>query len=108
MPCRSYESDWFDSSTSRNIEAVKLKVEADKLARIACKAMYALEKLDPEFKSLKDQESRHWWAKHKVADQKRLANEAKEKAKKAEAAKLRKEALSKLTPEEIKAFGIKV
>jgi hypothetical protein len=106
MPCRSYESDWAYDSTSRDVK--RIKEEADKLARIACRAMYALEKLDPELKSIRDQESRSWWVKHKVADQLRVERENKEKAKKEQADKLRKEALAKLTPEEIKAFGIKV
>lgn len=106
MPCMSYESDWARGSSNR--EVARLKEEADKLARIACRAMYALEKLDPELKSIKNQESKTWWVKHKVADQLRIEKENKAQAKKLEAEKLRKDALAKLTPEEIKAFGIKV
>lgn len=109
MPCRSYETDWFDSDRRYRVtltEAKNLKDEADKLARIACKAIYALEQLDPDLKTFKDQESRKWWAKHKKDDQARIEKEAKEQAKKAEADKLRTEALAKLTPEEIEAYGL--
>lgn len=107
MPCRSYDTDWFDTGKpTRNLEALTLKTECDKLARIACKAMYALEKLDPELKSFKDQESRKWWTKHKKDDQERIEKEAKEKTKREEEARLREQALAKLTPEEIQAFGL--
>lgn len=108
MPCRSYDTDWFEPDAGGRIsmsDAKELKNECDQLARIACKAIYALEQLDPELKSFKDTESRRWWARHKKNDQARAEREAKEQAKKAEADKLRKEALAKLTPEEIEAFG---
>lgn len=107
MPCRSYDTDWVGAVTRVSMsEAKELKEECDKLARIACKAMYAIEQLDPELKSFKDTESRRWWAKHKKADQEREAKEQKEQIKKAEAEKLRKQALAKLTPEEIEAYGL--
>ena len=83
----------------------KLKAEADKLARIACKAMTALEEAGQEdFLLLKDEEVREWWAKHKEADAK--AKAAREE--KARMARIKKEALSKLSTEERKALGIKV
>lgn len=106
MPCLSYDTEWFDSKRSRNTEAIKLKAECDKLARIACKAMTALEKTDPEFKSIKDQETRKWWAVHQKADQERVAKEEKQKAKKEEADKIRQAALAKLTPEELEVMGL--
>lgn len=107
MPCRSYDTDWVGAVTRVSMsEAKELKEECDKLARIACKAMYAIEQLDPELKSFKDTESRRWWAKHKKADQEREAKEQKEQIKKAEAEKLRQAALAKLTPEEIEAYGL--
>lgn len=105
MPCMSYDTEWFDSSRSRNTDAIKLKKECDKLARIACKAMTALEKLDPELKDIKDQETRKWWTIHQKADQERIAKEEKAKAKKEEADKLRQQALAKLTPEELEVMG---
>lgn len=109
MPCLSYDTQWVHDETRavrKTVEVVALKSECDKLARIACKALYALEKLDPELKSFKDQESRKWWAKHKKDDQERIAKEQKEKAKKELEEQLRKQALAKLTPEEIAAFGL--
>lgn len=109
MPCRSYESDWVHepARASRNtVEVVALKSECDRLARIACRAMDALETLG-QLDMIKDTESRHWYVKHKKADAARLVKEAAEKAKKDAAEKLRKEALAKLTPEELAAFGIK-
>jgi hypothetical protein len=106
MPCRSYESDWFDPSRSRSHEAMVLKQECDKLARIACKAITLLEQLDPGLKSFKDTESRKWWVAHQKADKARIEKEAKEQAKLDEQEKLRQAALAKLTPEEIAAFGL--
>lgn len=106
MPCRDYWSDQkFDT---RKNEVGILKERCDELARIACKAMYALEQLDPELKSFKDRESRKWWADHKKADQERIEQEQKALAKRVAKQKLVKEALSKLTPEEIEAFGLNV
>ena len=110
MPCRSYESDWVHEAaraSRKTVEVVALKNECDRLARIACRAMDALEKLG-ELDMIKDAESRAWYAKHKKADAERIAKETAEKAKKIEENKLRKSALAKLTAEEIKAFGIKV
>lgn len=109
MPCRSYESDWVHEparATRNTVEVVALKSECDRLARIACRAMDALETLG-ELGMIKDAESRAWYAKHKKADAERIAKEAAEKAKKEAEEKLRNEALAKLTPEELAAFGIK-
>ena len=106
MPCVSYDTEWVHTHPRRSHTEIALKSECDRLARIACKAMYALEKIDPELKSFKDQESRKWWAKHKKDDQARIEKAQKEKAKKEAEEKLRREALAKLTPEEIMAFGL--
>lgn len=109
MPCMSYDTNWVhDESRAirKTVEVVALKTECDKLARIACKALAALEKLDPELKTFKDQESRKWWTKHKKDDQARIEKEQKEKAKKEAEEQLRTQALAKLTPEEIAAFGL--
>lgn len=108
MPCRSYDTDWFEEQRSyASRESRLLKAEADKLARIACNAMSELEKLDPELSMIKDIEARKWWTAHKKADALRKAKEAEEKAKKDAEEKLRKEAIAKLTPEEIEAYGLK-
>lgn len=109
MPCRSYETEWvhdISRAGRKTNEVVALKQECDRLARIACRAITELEKLDPELKNFKDRESRKWWADHKKADAARIAKEEKEKAKLDAAEKLRKDALAKLTKEEIEAFGL--
>lgn len=107
MPCISYETEWFHSNPRRSHTETVLKTECDKLARIACKAIAALEQLDPELKTFKDREARKWYSDHKKADKARMDKEAKEKAKVEEQEKLREAALAKLTPEEIAAFGLK-
>ena len=99
MPCRDYEAD-YDNSYERN-----LKDQNDRLARIACKAMTALEEAGQEdFLLLKDEEVREWWKKHKEADAKAKA----EREEKARIARIKKEALAKLSAEERQALGIKV
>lgn len=102
MPCRSYEDDWAEKS---NLDEVKkLKKQVDRLARIACKAMTELEKNRMEvFILLQDDEVREWWAQHKIAD----AKAAAAKAERARVAKVKRDALSKLSDEERKVLGIK-
>jgi hypothetical protein len=98
----SYESNWASDSNDRDIK--RLKSEADKLARIACKAMTELVKSGhADFLILKDDEVREWWDKHQEDDRK--AQEAK--AERARKAKLKKDALAKLSDEEKKILGIK-
>ncbi len=109
MPCMSYDTEWVHEpsrSHKKTVEVIALKNECDRLARIACKALTALETHDPELKDFKDRETKTWWTAHKKADAARIAKEEKEKAKKIEQDRLRKEALAKLTPEEIEAFGL--
>jgi len=109
MPCLSYETEWVHDVTrsgKRTPEITFLKNECDRLARIACNAITALEQLDPELKTFKDRDSRKWWSDHKKSDQARIAKEEKEKAKLEAQEKMRKEALAKLTPEEIEVFGL--
>ena len=104
MPCRDYDTRWDDdwrSPSSRNDE---IKEHTDKLARIACKAMTELVKSGhADFLILKDDEVREWWEQHQEADRK--AKEAL--AEKRRIAKLKKEALAKLSDEEKKVLGIK-
>lgn len=103
MPCQSYESSW--ARNSDDSEVRKLKKEADKLARIACKALTELEENGvAEVLLLKDDEVREWWAKHQEDDRKAAEALAKRQLE----AKMRKEALSKLTDEEKRLLGIKV
>jgi len=97
MPCRSYEDE-------DNYEVERLRKQVDRLARIACKAMDALEKEGKEdFLLIRDDEVREWWKAHKIAD----AKAAAEKAERARKAKIKREALSKLNDEERKVLGIK-
>lgn len=103
MPCQSYDDNWRSYDSDRN-KIKELKSQADMLARIACKALQALEDMGTEdFILLKDDEVRTWWAEHKEADRKaRAAEEAKRV--RAEAKKI---ALSKLTDEEKVLLGLK-
>lgn len=97
MPCMSYDDrpDYSDR---------EWKNKTDKLARIACKAMEALERDGrADLLLLKDDEVREWWIAHQEAD--RRAREAAE-AKKAKA-DARARALAKLTEEDRVALGIK-
>lgn len=97
MPCMSYD-DRPDYSTR------EWKNKTDKLARIACKAMEELVKSGKaDFLLIKDDEVREWWDQHQEADRKaREAREQKERD-----ARVRREALAKLTDEEKKILGIK-
>ena len=106
MPCLSYDTEWVNTNPRRSHTEIALKNECDRLARIACKAMATLEQLDPELNNFKDREARKWWSDHKKADKARMDREAKEKAKLDEQEKLRQAAMAKLTPDEIKAFGL--
>ena len=104
MPCRSYEDDYRDGSPTESWQYRELKANNDKLARIACRALTELESNGIEdLLLLKDDETREWWAKHKEADRK--AQEAQ--IEKARLAKVKRDALKKLTDEEKKVLGIK-
>ena len=100
MPCRDYE-DTYSYNDSRERE---LKKQNDRLARIACKAMTALEQDGhADLLLLEDDEVREWWAKHKEADARATA----ERAEKERKARIKKEALAKLSAEERKVLGVK-
>ena len=102
MPCMSYDTNWARSSDDRNVKL--LKKEADKLARIACKALAALEDMGKEdFLLLKDDEIRIWWRAHKEADAKARA-EAQAKQKRKEA---KERVLARLTEDEKILLGLK-
>jgi hypothetical protein len=101
MPCQSYDTQWAETSNDRDIK--RLKKEADKLARIACRALQELEDNGIEdMLLLKDDESREWWAKHKEADRK--ARERLEALERRE--RVKQEALAKLSQEEREVLGI--
>lgn len=99
MPCRDYESDGYDY----HAESVKMKQQADKLARIACKAMTVLEENGIEdFLLLQDDEVRTWWAQHKEADRKEKARVAEIERKE----RVKAEALARLSDEEKELLGL--
>ena len=103
MPCRDYASDSYTSPTS-TWQYREMKERADMLARIACAAMTELENNSiSEVLLLKNDEVREWWGQHKEAD--RRAREQEER--KQQKARLRRQALRKLTEEEKIALGIK-
>jgi hypothetical protein len=101
MPCQSYDTNWAEDSNDRDVR--RLKKEADKLARIACRAMEELERNGIEdMLLLKDDETRDWWAKHKEADRKaRAIIEERERRE-----RVKQEALAKLSQEEKEVLGI--
>ena len=103
MPCQSYNDDWRSYNDDRD-KVKELKKQADMLARIACKALTALEEMGKEdFLLLKDDEVREWWQEHQEADRKaREAEEARQRKKEAKA-----RAMAKLTDEEKVALGLK-
>ena len=97
MPCRDYSDDYRVVDNTETYKAIR-----DKLARIACKAMTQLEKVDPDNKLFKNAEARDWWEAHKKAD----AEAAEARRKAAEAKKKRQAALAKLTDEERKILNL--
>ena len=97
MPCMSYDDrpDYSEREWKR---------KTDLLARIACKALEALEQTgQQDFLLLKDDEVREWWEAHKIADARAQAA----RAKKARQARHAAAALAKLTAEERRLLGIK-
>jgi len=103
MPCRDYTSDDYINSRSDANER-RLKAQADKLARIACKAMEALIKDGRgDFLLLKDDEVRTWWQEHQRADAEAKAA-AEEKLRRK---KLKEEAMAKLSDDELIILGLK-
>lgn len=108
MPCRDYGSD--DSlGRSYDLELHAMKHRLDKLARIACKAMNELKSsyATGYNKVMEDREVKEWYEQHLKDDLKaqKAAERKKEKEKKQQM--LLKNALAKLTKEEIAAFGLK-
>lgn len=103
MPCRSYEDDWGRDNSAAN---AVLLANNDKLARIACNALNAIENGIPLTDLLKDKEVATWWKAHKAADAKDRKAKEKEKQKADAIRKAREDALAKLTPEELSALGL--
>jgi len=102
MPCQSYDSSWDDGSDTRKIR--ELKKQADKLARIACKALTELEKNGIEdLLLLKDDEVRQWWKQHKEDDAREQARLAEIERKE----RIKAEALASLSDEAKELLGLK-
>lgn len=114
MPCRDYWADDFSRITASSLRVVSdLKDRNDTLARVACKAMYALENGTDYQTLMKDPEVKKWWIKHKAEDikqqtldEKKRIKDEKQRIKDAELAKVKENIMAKLTPEEIAAFGL--
>ena len=105
MPCRDYETDDYTAG-SRSSSVILLKAQADRLARIACSVMQAYEAGLSLDELLKNKEVSTWWNAHKKADEKERLSKEKAKEKAAALAKTKKDAASKLTDEELAAFGL--
>ncbi len=116
MPCRDFESDWGVNWIDSKSVAIdeKALMQNDRLARIACKAMQELERLNAaDFLLLKDEEVATWWTAHKEADRKAQEEQRRREAAieaKRKKAELKARALSKLrdvlSKEEIAALGL--
>lgn len=97
MPCRDYESD---NGYSHREE---YKEQCDKLARIACAVMEELIKQGKEdFLVLKNPEVAEWWTAHVKADRAEKARIAEQERK----ARIKAEALARLTDEEKELLGL--
>jgi len=102
MPCQSYDSSW-DSGDDDRRKIRELKKQADMLARIACKALTELEANEIEdMLLLRDDEVRVWWQKHKEDDAREQARLAEIERK----ARIKEEALAKLSSEERELLGL--
>lgn len=99
MPCMSYERDYEPSVDST-------KALRDKLARIACKAMAELERIDPTNKLFRDKEAAPWYTQHKIDDAAAKEAERIRRAKIKAVKEARAAAMAKLTPADKKALGI--
>ena len=99
MPCMSYERDYEPSVDTG-------KALRDKLARIACKAMTELERIDPTNKLFQDKEAGPWYTQHKIDDAAAKEAERIRRAKAKAAKESRAAALAKLTEADKKILGI--
>ena len=101
MPRMDYRDDY---RTIDNTETYKKM--RDQLARIACKAMTELEKVDPGNKLFKDKEAGPWFTQHKIDDAKAKEADRARRAKVKAAKEAKAAALAKLTEADKKALGI--
>ena len=98
MPCYDGGRENYNDSEVR-----ELRARCDLLARVACRALTELEQNDiADMLLLRDDETRDFWAKHKEFDAKRKAQAAEKRRR----TRLKRAALSKLSPEEQEALGV--
>jgi hypothetical protein len=121
MPCRSYEDDHHYN----NGEFKKVKDNADKLARISCLSLTAIEQLYTLMMNdqkdgvrigevlrsvLENPEVVTWWRAHKIADaaeQKRLKDAKETKESVTEQKRKRAELIANMSEEDRKILGLK-
>jgi hypothetical protein len=94
-----------DYRTIDNTETYKKM--RDQLARIACKALTELERIDPANKLFKDKEAGPWFTQHKIDDARAKEAERARRAKIKAEKEAKALALSKLTEADKKALGIR-
>jgi hypothetical protein len=99
MPCMDYRDTPGYTETYKEMR--------DQLARIACKAMAELERLDPENKLFKDREAGPWYRQHKIDDAIAKEKERALRKERADRKKAKDQAMAKLTEEDKKALGIR-
>lgn len=120
MPCRSYDDEYVVENRALFERALR-----DKLARIACISLQAIEELyelmPKDQKSgthigemlkaiLENKDVQEWWPAHKEADaaeQERLRMEAEKKAAKEEKSRQRRQLIDRLSEEDKKILGVK-
>ena len=101
MPCMDYRDDY---RTIDNTETYKKM--RDQLARIACKALTELERIDPGNDLFDNKEVSTWFTQHKIDDAKAKEAERARRAKAKAAKEAKESALAKLTEADKKALGL--
>ena len=102
MPCQDYRDNYHVVDHTETFKEMR-----DQLARIACKAMDELERIDPENKLFRDKEAGPWYTQHKIDDAAAKAAERDRRAKAKAAKEAKAAALAKLTEEDKKILGIR-
>jgi hypothetical protein len=110
MPCRVDDEDWKPRKETRHGMAI------DDFEAVLCGILTAagkgihvagptglLDNIDWKEAGVKRKTVEAWWKRHKAEDAARLARESAERRK----AELRLTAISKLSPDELAALGIK-
>lgn len=101
MPCRDYYPDDYSIRETQRYEE-----QRNKLARIACRAMAALESIG-RLDLVMNEEAQEWFKQHKIDDARAKVRKAEKARQLAEETRLKKSALNKLSPAEKKVLGVK-